>query len=257
VKAKLRRAAKRQTAGRDRTNLAKASSTREVLVVDVGGTSVKILATGQKEHRSFPSGPKLTPRQMVSGVKELARDWSYGAVSIGYPGPVLRGRPIAEPHNLGRGWVGFDFAAAFGCPVKIVNDAAMQALGSYRGGKMLFLGLGTGLGSALIVDGIIEPMELGHLPFKKATYEDYVGEAGLERHGRKKWRRHVADVVGRFIAALEPDETVIGGGNVKELDALPPHTRAGDNANAFLGGFRLWEQEGVRSRRAPHSKRRD
>ncbi len=144
-------------------------------------------------------------------------------VSIGYPGPVLRGRPIAEPHNLGRGWVGFDFAAAFGRPVKIVNDAAMQALGSYKGGKMLFLGLGTGLGSAMIVDGIVEPMELGHLPYKKGTYEDYVGRAGLERHGKKKWRRHVADVVARLIAALEPDDTVLGGGNVKKLDALPPH----------------------------------
>ena len=170
-------------------------------------------------------------------------------VSIGYPGPVLQGRPIAEPHNLGRGWVGFDFAAAFGRPVKVVNDAAMQALGSYNGGKMLFLGLGTGLGSTLIVDGIVEPMELGHLPYKKGTYEDYVGRAGLERHGKKKWRRHVADVVERLIAALEPDETVIGGGNVKKLHALPPHSRAGDNANAFRGGFRLWGEE----RALPHT----
>lgn len=240
VKARLRPAAKRPTARRHPANVAKTSSSRKVLVVDVGGNSVKILATGKAEHRSFPSGPKLTPRQMVSGVKKLARDWSYDVVTIGYPGPVLRGRPIAEPYNLGRGWVGFDFAAAFGCPVKTVNDAAMQALGSYRGGKMLFLGLGTGLGSAMIVDGIVEPMELGHLPYKKATYEDYVGEAGLERHGKRRWRRHVADVVARFIAALEPDETVIGGGNVRKLDALPPHSRAGDNANAFLGGFRSW-----------------
>jgi polyphosphate glucokinase len=240
---KVRRAAKRPRAGRRRAKAAKTSSVRNVLVVDVGGTSVKILATGQKVHRSFPSGPKLTPRQMVSGVKKLARDWSYDVVSIGYPGPVLRGRPIAEPHNLGRGWVGFNFTAAFGCPVKIINDAAMQALGSYRGGKMLFLGLGTGLGSAMIVNGMVEPMELGHLPYKKSTYEDYVGEAGLKRHGRKKWRRQVADVVARLIAALEPDETVIGGGNVKKLDALPPHARAGDNDNAFRGGFRLWDQD--------------
>jgi polyphosphate glucokinase len=249
VKARVRRAAKRPRAGRHQAKAAKTSSVRNVLVVDVGGTSVKILATGQTVHRSFPSGPKLTPRQMVSGVKKLARDWSYDVVSIGYPGPVLRHCPIAEPHNLGRGWVGFDFAAAFGCPVKIVNDAAMQALGSYKGGKMLFLGLGTGLGSALIVDGIVEPMELGHLPYKKSTYEDYVGEAGLERHGRKKWRRHVVDVVARFIAALEPDDTVIGGGNVKKLDALPPHTREGENANAFLGGFRLWDQDDALPRR--------
>jgi polyphosphate glucokinase len=240
---KVRRAVRRPRAGRRQSKTAKTSSVRNVLVVDVGGTSVKILATGQKVHRSFPSGPKLTPRQMVSGVKKLAQDWSYDVVSIGYPGPVLRGRPIAEPHNLGRGWVGFNFTAAFRCPVKIINDAAMQALGSYRGGKMLFLGLGTGLGSAMIVNSMVEPMELGHLPYKKSTYEDYVGEAGLKRHGRKKWRRQVADVVARLIAALEPDETVIGGGNVKKLDALPLHSRAGDNANAFLGGFRLWDQE--------------
>ena len=179
----------------------------------------------------------------------------YDVVSIGYPGPVLRGRPIAEPHNLGRGWVGFDFVAAFGRPVKVVNDAAMQALGSYKGGKMLFLGLGTGLGSTMIVDGIVEPMELGHLPYKKGTYEDYVGRAGLERHGKKKWRRHVADVVTRFIAALEPDDTVIGGGNVKKLEALPPHCRAGDNANAFRGGFRLWEKRVLR--RTPGLARND
>jgi polyphosphate glucokinase len=223
------------------------------LVVDVGGTSVKILATGQHEQRSFQSGPTLTPGRMVSGVKKLAQGWTYDVVSIGYPGPVLHGRPIAEPHNLGRGWVGFDFAAAFARPVKVVNDAAMQALGSYKGGKMLFLGLGTGFGSTMIVNGIVEPMELGHLPYKKGTYEDYVGRAGLERHGKKKWRRHVADVVARLIAALEPDETVIGGGNVKKLDALPPGSRAGDNDDAFIGGFRLWERAlphtGMRSKR--------
>jgi polyphosphate glucokinase len=225
-----------------------------VLVVDVGGTSVKILATGQSESRSFPSGPKLTPRRMVAGVKKLAADWTYNAVSIGYPGPVLRGRPIAEPYNLGRGWVGFEFAAAFDHPVKVVNDAAMQALGSYRGGKMLFLGLGTGLGTAMVINGTIEPMELGHLPYKKHTYEDYVGRAGLERHGKKKWRRHVADVVARLIAALEPDDTVIGGGNVRKLAALPPRSRAGDNANAFRGGFRMWGQENAVPHRRTRSK---
>jgi polyphosphate glucokinase len=215
-----------------------------VLVVDVGGTSVKVLATGQAELRSFPSGPTLTPRRMVSAVKKLAGDWTYDAVSVGYPGPVLHGRPIAEPYNLGRGWVAFDFAVAFARPTKVINDAAMQALGSYRGGKMLFLGLGTGLGAAMIVEGIVEPMELAHLPYKKGTFEDYVGRAGLERHGKKKWRRHVADVVARLMVALEPDDTVIGGGNVSKLKTLPPHSRAGDNAHAFLGGFRLWEESG-------------
>ena len=213
-----------------------------VLVVDVGGTHVKILATEQATPREFSSGPKLTPKTMVSKVKRLAQRWKYDVVSIGYPGPVLRHRPVAEPHNLGRGWVGFDFEAAFKRPVKVVNDAAMQALGSYKRGKMLFLGLGTGLGSTLIVDGIVEPMELGHLPYKRATYEDYVGLRGLKRHGKKKWRRHVADVVARLATALEPDDVVLGGGNAKQLKTPPPGCRLGDNANAFLGGFRMWEK---------------
>jgi polyphosphate glucokinase len=221
------------------------SSVKRVLVIDVGGTSVKILATGQTKDRSFRSGPTLTPKQMVSGVKKLAADWTYDVVSIGYPGAVLGGRPIAEPRNLGRGWVGFDFARAFGRPVKVVNDAAMQALGSYNGGKMLFLGLGTGLGTAMIVEGIVAPMEIAHLPYKKGTYEDYVGRTGLERAGKKKWRRHVADVVRRLIVALQPDDTVIGGGNVTKLKVLPPHSRQGENANAFLGGFRLWAKDNV------------
>ncbi|HEY6364275.1 MAG TPA: ROK family protein [Candidatus Binatia bacterium] len=219
-----------------------------VLVIDVGGTNVKILATGQDESRTFPSGLTLTPKQMVAGVKKLARDWKYEVVSIGYPGMVVRNRPLAEPHNLGRGWMGFDFGAAFKHPVKVVNDAAMQALGSYKGGKMLFLGLGTGLGSTMICDGIIEPMELAHLPYKKGTYEDYVGERGLEKRGKKKWRRHVEDVVELLVAALEPDDVVLGGGNVKKLKKLPKGCRAGDNANAFLGGFRLWEKAGNQSR---------
>src|SRR5262249_2398420 len=243
-----------KTLRRGRAVVARNSLIKRVLVVDIGGTSVKILASGDQSHRSFPSGPKMTPKEMVSGVKKLAADWAYDAVSIGYPGPVLRGRPIAEPHNLGRGWVGFDFAGAFGRPVKVVNDAAMQALGSYRGGKMLFLWRGTGLGSTMIVDGIVEPMELGHLPYKKGTYEDYVGHAGLERHGKKKWRRDVADVVTRLIAALEPDETVIGGGNVGKLAALPPHARAGDNANAFPG--RVPPLPEAKPHTATHSKRR-
>jgi polyphosphate glucokinase len=213
-----------------------------VLVVDIGGSHVKILATGQKEPRKFDSGPTLTPQQMVAGVKKLAGDWKYDHVSIGYPGPVLHGKPVAEPHNLAPGWVGFDYRRAFGRPVKVVNDAAMQALGSYKKGKLLFLGLGTGLGSTLIVDGIVEPMELGHLPYKKGTYEDYVGLRGLEKHGPQKWRRHVADVVKLLVAALEPDDVVLGGGNVKRLKELPPGCREGDNMNAFKGGFRLWEK---------------
>ena len=214
-----------------------------VLVVDVGGSHVKILATGQDEPRKLVSGPTLTPRQMVAGVNKLARGWTYDVISMGYPGPVLHGRPVAEPHNLGRGWVRFDYRRAFGRPVKIINDAAMQALGSYKGGgKMLFLGLGTGLGSALIVEGVVAPMELGHLPYKKGVYEDYVGQRGLEKRGKKKWRRHVADVVSALIAALEPDDVVLGGGNVKKLKALHTGCRAGDNANAFVGGFRLWAE---------------
>jgi polyphosphate glucokinase len=250
------RAVKRGTAKPARAGLAKKSTVRNVLVVDVGGTSVKILASGQKEHRSFPSGRTMTPTRMVAEVKTLATGWMHDVVSIGYPGPVLRGRPVAEPRNLGRGWVGFDFAAAFGRPVQIINDAAMQALGSYKGGKMLFLGLGTGLGTAMVVEGIVEPMELGHLPYKKGTYEDYVGRAGLERYGKKKWRRHLADVVTRLIAALEPDDSVIGGGNVSKLEALPPQCRAGDNINAFRGGFRLWEDENASPRSRTRSKQK-
>jgi polyphosphate glucokinase len=226
-----------------------------VLVVDVGGTNVKILATGQTEPRKFPSGPTLTAKQMVAGVKKLARGWKYDVVSIGYPGMVVRNRPLAEPYNLGRGWVGFDFESAFKRPVKVVNDAAMQALGSYKRGKMLFLGLGTGLGSTMVVDGIVEPMELAHLPYKKGTYEDYVGERRLEKRGKKKWRRHVADVVERLTTALEPDDVVLGGGNVKNLKELPKGTRVGNNNNAFLGGFRLWEKA-ANQRRSPRAKSR-
>jgi len=214
-----------------------------VLVVDVGGTHVKILATGQNAVRELPSGPTLTAEQMVVGVKKLAADWQYDAVTIGYPGPVINNRPLTDPWNLGRGWRGYDFAAAFNCPVKVVNDAAMQALGSYEGGKMLFLGLGTGLGSAMIVNGIVEPMELGHLPYKRGTFEDYVGVRGYKRLGKKKWRQLVADVIARLIAALEPEYVVLGGGNVNKLQELPPGCRAGDNANAFVGGFRLWQEQ--------------
>jgi polyphosphate glucokinase len=215
---------------------------KNVLVIDIGGTSVKLLASGQHERRMFPSGPMMMPDKMVRKTLEMVADWNYSVVSIGYPGPVLRGRPICEPYNLGGGWVGFNFAAAFDRPVKVANDAAMQALGCYKGGTMLFLGLGTGFGTAMIVDGIVEPMELGHLRYKKATYEDYLGRAGLKRLGKKRWRHYVEDVVERLIAVLEPDDVVIGGGNAKKLKKLPLGCRAGDNNNAFLGGFRLWEE---------------
>jgi len=219
-----------------------------VLAVDVGGTRVKILATGQKQSREFPSGPKLSAKQMVTGVKKLAKDWRYDAVSIGYPGVVFRNRPVADPYNLGHGWAGFDFEAAFKRPVKVINDAAMQALGSYKHGKMLFLGLGTGLGSAMVVDGIVEPMELGHLPYRRRTFEDYVGVGGRARLGQNKWERAVKDVIARLIAALQPEDVVLGGGNVKNLEKLPPGCRAGENANAFVGGFRLWEEAKRRNR---------
>ncbi len=213
-----------------------------VLVVDVGGSHVKILATGRDEPRKLSSGPEMTAEKMVSGVKEMAEDWTYEVVSIGYPGAAVHGRAVSEPPNLAPGWVGFDFESTFCCPVKLINDAAMQALGSYEGGKLLFLGLGTGLGSAMVVDGMVIPLELAHLPYKKGTYEDYVGAESLEKRGKKKWRKHVADVVAHLVAALQPNDVVLGGGNVSELDELPPGCRAGDNANAFLGGFRMWEE---------------
>ena len=213
----------------------------KILAVDIGGTHVKILATGRRQKREIVSGPGMTARQMVLDVKELAQGWAYDVVSIGFPGPVLHNRPIAEPHNLGAGWMGFNFASAFGLPAKVINDAAMQALGSYRGGKMLFLGLGTGLGSAMIVDGVVEPMELGHLPYKKGTFEDYVGARGLERVGKKQWRKLVEDVIARLVAATEPQDVVIGGGNLAHLKKLPNGCRAGSNEFAFIGGFRMWD----------------
>jgi polyphosphate glucokinase len=214
----------------------------KTLVVDVGGTNIKILATDQDTVRKIPSGPQMTPLQMVEAVKQLAEDWKYNRVTIGYPGPVVRGQPVTDPHNLGPGWIGFDFAAQFGKPVKVINDAAMQALGSYEGGRMLFLGLGTGLGSALIVDNIIVPLELAHLPYRKGmTFEDHVGERGLLRFGKKKWRCFVDDVVNRLRVAMVANYVVLGGGNVRKLETLPEHCRAGDNSKAFVGGFRLWE----------------
>jgi polyphosphate glucokinase len=221
-----------------------------ILVVDVGGTHVKVLATGHGVHRQIISGKHLTAKRMVSEVRKLAADWDYDVVSIGYPGPVLHNQPAMEPWNLGKGWGSFNFRKAFKCPVKIINDASMQALGSYRHGKMLFLGLGTGLGSALIVEGHILSMELAHLPYRSSTFEDYVGLRGLKKYGKKKWRKYVVDVTARLIAALEPDEVVLGGGNVRLLKKLPPLCRAGNNDNAFIGGFRLWQPDDG-SHRAP------
>lgn len=214
---------------------------KQVLAIDIGGTNVKFLATGETESRRFPSGPTLIPAAMIEQILEATKDWNYDVVSIGYPGPVVYGKPLLEPRNLGRGWVGYDFSARFGKPVKVINDAAMQALGSYDGGRMLFLGLGTGLGTTLIIDKVIAPMELAHLPYRKGhTFEDYVGSRGLERLGKKKWQRAVHDVTTRLKAALVADYVVLGGGNSKKLDELPPGARLGNNANAFTGGFRLW-----------------
>jgi polyphosphate glucokinase len=217
-------------------------SKRKILVIDVGGTHIKLLATGQKVKREFVSGPKLRPANMTRQVNDTVKDWDYDVISMGYPGPVIHGQPFREPHNLGPGWVRFDFKKALNRDVRIINDAAMQALGSYKKGRMLFLGLGTGLGSAMIVDGRLEPMELGHLPYRKGkTYEDYLGVRGLERLGKKKWEHHVLKVVDELRTALGADEVVLGGGNSKRLTKLPLNTRLGDNENAFVGGFRMWD----------------
>jgi polyphosphate glucokinase len=224
----------------------KPSATRKprqtILAVDIGGSHVKVMDNKRLTKREFASGSHLSAKEMVKQVKAITSDWSYDVISIGYPGPVAHNRPLAEPHNLGHGWVGFKFAKALGHPTQVVNDALMQALGSYEGGRMLFLGLGTGLGSAMIVDGILEPMELGHLPYHKGrTFEDWVGAAGLKRLGKKKWRHKVDEVVKHFVAALEPDYVVLGGGNAEKLERLPRRARLGDNANAFKGGFKLWD----------------
>jgi polyphosphate glucokinase len=215
---------------------------RVVLGIDVGGSHVKVLlSSGGDERRRFDSGPDLGPEQLVAGVAEQTHDWSFDVVSIGIPAPVRADRVVTEPVNLGSGWVGFDFQQAFGKPTKVVNDAAMQALGSYDGGKMLFLGLGTGLGSTLVVDQVVVPMELGHLPFRKATFEDYVGERAREHRGKEKWESAVLETIEKLTAALEPDYVVLGGGNAKKLAELPPNVRLGENANAFVGAFRLWD----------------
>lgn len=225
---------------------------RRILAVDIGGTHVKFCVNTGDEVRKFASGPDLTPSAMCTQLLGMTHDWLYDVVSLGYPGPILHGKPVLEPHNLGPGWVAFDFAGALGHPVKLINDAAMQALGSYQGGRMLFLGLGTGLGSAMVVQGIVEPMELAHLPYRKHTYEDYVGRRGLDKHGKKKWRQQVTEVISLLRAALEPDEVVLGGGNAELMHDLPPGTRLGDNSNAFPGGFRLWDDD-VNARPVPGS----
>jgi polyphosphate glucokinase len=221
----------------------------KVLVIDIGGTSVKVLASGHAQPKQFPSGRGLTPKELVARVKRLAVTWEYDAVSIGVPGPVLLGEMILDPHNLAPGWVGFDFRAAFGVPVKLVNDAAMQALGSYKGGKMIFFGLGTGLGTALVMNGVAESREIAHLPYKNRTYEDYVGIRALRRLGVRRWRKNVEEIITSFVSRIHVDDVVLGGGNVWKLKRLPKNCRAGDNANAFLGGFRLWEE--ASGKRAP------
>jgi polyphosphate glucokinase len=229
------------------SNSSSSAAQKNVLAIDVGGTHVKLLATGKKEVRKIDSGPKLTAAAMTKQVKAAVKDWEYDAISIGYPGPVVQGRPLEEPHNLGGGWVKFNYRQSFGKPVKIINDAAMQALGSYRKGRMLFLGLGTGLGSSMIVDGVLQPMELAHLPYKKGrTYEDYLGKRGLDRLGKKKWQKNVFEVVNKLRQAMQADDVVLGGGNAKKLDKLPTGMRLGSNNNAFLGGFRMWQDETVR-----------
>ncbi|HSD65962.1 MAG TPA: ROK family protein [Vicinamibacteria bacterium] len=227
-----------------------------ILVVDVGGNNVKLLVSGQRSPRKVPSGPALSAARMVAAVREAMAGTKYDAVTIGFPGPVNGGRPAAEPVNLGRGWVRFDYARAFGKPVRVVNDAAMQALGSYRGGRMLFLGLGTGLGSALVLEGLVQPLEMAHLSYRSGkTYEDFLGKRGLDRVGKKRWRQLVHEIVPRLHHAFQVDEIVLGGGNAKQLKALPPSTRLGSNANAFVGGFRLWERPAPPARRKSAARR--
>ena len=217
-----------------------------MLAIDVGGSHVKVRVSNRRDVRQFESGPELTAARMVAGVQQLAGDWKYDVVSIGYPGIVIHGKIVTEPHNLGAGWVGFDFRRAFGRPTRVINDAAMQAIGSYQGGRMLFLGLGTGLGSAMIIDGVVESMELAHLYYKKGrTYEDDVGERGRRRLGAKKWRRAVRKVVETLQTVLEADYVVLGGGNARKLKKMPKGARLGNNDFAFLGGFRMWRKGAI------------
>jgi predicted NBD/HSP70 family sugar kinase len=223
----------------------------------VGGTNVKVLATGQTERRKFPSGREMTPERMVAEIRAITKDWDYDVVSLGYPGPVKKGHPVSEPRNLGKGWVGFDFERALERPVRIMNDAAMQALGSYKQhGKMLFLGLGTGLGSSIVVRGTVRALELGTFPYRKKTIEHCVSRERLKSRGAKKWSKDVAVVVAHMINALHPDDVVLGGGNARKLTKIPKACRLGSNANAFMGGFRMWEQaqERHKPRTAPRTR---
>jgi predicted NBD/HSP70 family sugar kinase len=224
-----------------------------ILVIDVGGSKVKIRATGSKEERKLLSGPTMTPQMMVEGVKQLAEGWHYDVVSIGCPMPISKdGRPLKEPVNLGTGWVNFDYEKAFHCPVRIINDAAMQALGDYSGGRMLFLGLGTGLGSTMIDDGVIIPMELAHLPYKSKTFEDYVGLHGFKKYGKEKWQKEVIHIIEILQTALQAEKVVIGGGNAQHLTVIPIGCTIAANSNAFIGGFRLWEHFPGKLRAVPN-----
>lgn len=240
----------------------------KILVIDIGGSHVKLLASGHRRPRRFDSGPKLRPAGMVAGVRQATKDWAYEAISIGYPGPTVADHPTVEPQHLGPGWVDFDFATALGHPVRMLNDAAMQALGGYSGRRMLFLGLGTGLGSALIVEGHLQPLELAHLQYRnEKTFEEFIGESGRKRLGDARWRRRVIDVVERLKAAMQVESVLLGGGNARlmqeYLDRLPSGTRLGGNADAFRGGFRMWDapeviaQAARLARRGTHGNRRE
>lgn len=225
----------------------------KVLVIDIGGNNVKLLASGHHVPHKVPSGPDLTPARMVAGVKKAIPNWKWDVVTIGYPGSVRDGRPALEPMNLGKGWVRYNYRRALGKPVRIINDAAMQALGSYCGGRMLFLGLGTGLGAALVLEGLVQPLEIAHLSYRSGlTYEEFLGKSGQTRMGKKRWRRMVEEIVVALHEAFQVDEVVLGGGNAKQLKELPPGARLGDNHNAFAGGFRLWKDPlaGRRTRRS-------
>lgn len=216
----------------------------KILVIDVGGTNIKVASTDNLVPIKVPSGPTMTAENMVQQVLAATKNWKYDRISIGFPGPVVHHRPIAEPHNLGAGWVDFDYERTFAKPLRFLNDAAMQALGGYKSGRMLFLGVGTGLGSALVLDGYVVPLELAHLPYKKGrTYEEYIGLAGLKRRGKKKWRRSVLDIIDRLQAGMVCDNVLLGGGNAKLMKGLPPHVVLGANSNAIAGGFRLWQDE--------------